>query len=109
MTSVVGIEMRVDERGRVVIPRDFRGVKPGDEFLVSMGEGYIALTKVSGEPEERFALIKEVDGQHRISLWSVRKSIHLKPRGRAVVVSGGDHLQIWTRNGWRRHLKLSRP
>lgn len=109
MTSPIGIEVRVDERGRVVIPHDFRGIEPGDEFLVSIGEGYLALTKIFGEPEEQFGLIKRVDDQRRVNLGSIRRAIHLRPRGRAVVASGGDHLEIWTRNRWRRHLKRPGP
>lgn len=109
MELTIGIEVRADERGRVVIPHDFKGVEPGDEFLVSLGEGCLVLTKASGDPKDQFGLIKRVDDQHRVNLGSIRRAIWLKPRGRAVVASGGDHLEIWTRNGWRRHLKPSRP
>jgi DNA-binding transcriptional regulator/RsmH inhibitor MraZ len=109
MTLTIGIEVKLDEKGRLIIPRGFKGVEPGDEFLVSVGEGYLALTKTFGEPEDQFGLIKKVDDQRRINLGRIRKAIQLKPRGRAVVASGGDHLEIWTRNSWRRHFKSSGP
>ena len=109
MELTIGIEVRVDERGRVVIPHDFKGVEPGDEFLVSLGEGCLVLTKALGEPEDQFGLIKKMDDQRRVNPGRIRKVIQLKPRGRAVVASGGDHLEIWTRNGWHRHLKHSGP
>ncbi|MBI4122991.1 MAG: AbrB/MazE/SpoVT family DNA-binding domain-containing protein [Parcubacteria group bacterium] len=100
----IGIEVRPDERKRVCIPHQFRGIAPGDKLVVSIDEGpCLVLTKPFGASGTRFEYTLVVDKQRRIAIGQLQTAIKLKRRSKAIVTSVEGRLQIWAMPVWRRH------